>query len=222
VPGLFAAGECAGGMHGANRLGGNSLSDLLVFGHLAGVGATDYVRAQPRRPAVDMRQVEAAVTQATEPLNRPEGINPYVVTEHLQKIMDRYVNIVRERQELETALVELGEIRREIERVKAPGASQYNPGWHEAIALRSLLITAEAVTRAGLMREESRGAHTRTDFPGERDEWGQYNVVVRRGADGRMEVRKEKRLDPPVELAAVAYATLADLEGEGAAPEKGA
>jgi succinate dehydrogenase / fumarate reductase flavoprotein subunit len=222
VPGLFAAGECAGGMHGANRLGGNSLSDLLVFGHLAGVGAADYVRAQPRRPAVDMRQVEAAVQEATEPLNRPEGINPYVVTEHLQKIMDRYVNIVRERQELETALVELEELRREIARVKAPGASQYNPGWHEAIALRSLLITAEAVTRAGLLREESRGAHTRTDFPGERDEWGQYNVVVRRGADGRMEVRKEKRPDPPAELAAVAYATLADLEGDGAAPEKGA
>jgi succinate dehydrogenase / fumarate reductase flavoprotein subunit len=222
VPGLFAAGECTGGMHGANRLGGNSLSDLLVFGHLAGVGACDYVRAQARRPSIDMQQIETAVRAATEPLNRPEGINPYVVTEHLQKVMDRYVNIVRERAELETALVELENVRREVDQVKAPGASQYNPGWHEAIALRSLLITAEAVTRAGLMREESRGAHTRTDFPGERDEWGQYNVVVRRGADGRMEVRKEQRPDPPKELAAIAYATLADLEGGAAAAEKGA
>jgi succinate dehydrogenase / fumarate reductase, flavoprotein subunit len=220
VPGLFAAGECTGGMHGANRLGGNSLSDLLVFGHLAGVGAADYVRRQPRR-AVNMRDVEAAVKRATDPLNRPEGINPYMVTEHLQKVMDRYVNIVRERQELETALVELESIKREIAGVKAPGASQYNPGWHEAIALSSLVITAEAVTRAGLMREESRGAHTRVDFPGEREEWGQFNVIVRRGADGGMDVRKERRPDPPKELAAIAYATLADLEDDGAAAEKG-
>jgi succinate dehydrogenase / fumarate reductase flavoprotein subunit len=209
-------------MHGANRLGGNSLSDLLVFGHLAGVGACDYVRAQTRRPTIEMQQIETAVRAATEPLNRAEGINPYVVTEHLQKVMDRYVNIVRERAELETALVELENVRREVDQVQAPGASQYNPGWHEAIALRSLLITAEAVTRAGLMREESRGAHTRTDFPGERDEWGQYNVIVRRGADGRMEVQKEKRPDPPKELAAIAYATLADHEGGAPAAEKGA
>jgi succinate dehydrogenase / fumarate reductase flavoprotein subunit len=222
VPGLFACGECAGGMHGANRLGGNSLSDLLVFGHLAGVGAADFVRGKPGQPTVDMRQVEAAVKQATDPLNRPDGINPYVVTEHLQKVMDRYVNIVRERQELETALVELETIKGEIAAAKAPGAAQYNPGWHEAIALRSLVITAETVTRAGLVREESRGAHTRVDFPGESDEWGQYNVVVRRGSDGRMDVAREKRPDPPKELAAIAYATLADLEGDGAAEKKGA
>jgi succinate dehydrogenase / fumarate reductase flavoprotein subunit len=222
VPGLFAAGECTGGMHGANRLGGNSLSDLLVFGHLAGVGAAEYARKKTRRPTVDMRQVEAAAKRATDPLNRPEGINPYVVTEQLQKVMDRYVNIVREKAELETALVELDKLKADVSQVKAPGASQYNPGWHEAIALRSLLITAEAVTRAGLMREESRGAHTRVDFPGERDEWGQHNVVIRRAADGRMDVRKEKRPEPPKELAGIAFATLADLEGDAASQEKGA
>jgi succinate dehydrogenase / fumarate reductase flavoprotein subunit len=221
VPGLFACGECGGGMHGANRLGGNSLSDLLVFGHLAGVGAVEYVRGLRRPPAVDMRQVEAAAKRATDPLNRPDGLNPYLVTEHLQQVMDRYVNIVRDKAELETALVELDKLRDEVAQVKAPGASQYNPGWHEAIALRSLLVTAEAVTRAGLMREESRGAHTRVDFPDEREEWGQYNVVVKRGADGRMDVRREKRPPPPAELSAIAYATLADLEGGGAA-EKGA
>jgi succinate dehydrogenase / fumarate reductase flavoprotein subunit len=220
VPGLFACGECAGGMHGANRLGGNSLSDLLVFGHLAGVGACEYVRKHPKRPSVAPEHISAAVRRATEPLNRADGMNPYVVTEHLQKVMDRYVNIVRERAELETALVELDRIKREITGVKAPGASQYNPGWHEAIALNSLVLTAEAVARAGLLREESRGAHTRVDFPGERDEWGKYNVVVRRGADGAMEVRKELRPDPPQELAAIAHAALADLEGPG--DEKGA
>jgi succinate dehydrogenase / fumarate reductase flavoprotein subunit len=222
VPGLFAAGECAGGMHGANRLGGNSLSDLLVFGHLAGVGAADYVRGSSRPRTIDRRQVDAAVKRATDPLNRPDGINPYLVTEQLQKVMDRYVNIVREKGELETALVELEKLKADVSQVKAPGASQYNPGWHEAIALRSLMITAEAVTRAALVREESRGAHTRVDFPTERDEWLQYNVVVRRGSDGRMDVRKEKRPDPPKELAAIAFATLADLEGEAATTEKGA
>jgi succinate dehydrogenase / fumarate reductase flavoprotein subunit len=209
-------------MHGANRLGGNSLSDLLVFGHLAGIGAADYVRAQSRRPAADMEQITAAVKRATDPLNRAEGINPYVVTEHLQKIMDRYVNIVREKSELETAVVELDNLKREVASVKAPGAAQYNPGWHEAIALNSLVITAEAVTRAGLLREESRGAHTRVDFPGESEEWGQYNVVVRRGGDGGMDVRREKRPEPPKELAGIAYATLADLEGDGTAQGKGA
>jgi succinate dehydrogenase / fumarate reductase flavoprotein subunit len=132
------------------------------------------------------------------------------------------VNIVRQKDELEKALVELETIKHEIDQAKAPGAAQYNPGWHEAIALRSLLLTAEAVTRAGLLREESRGAHTRVDFPGESDEWLQYNVVVRRRGDGGMEVRKEKRVDPPKELAGIAYATLADLEGDGAAARKGA
>ena len=222
VPGLFGCGECTGGMHGANRLGGNSLSDLLVFGHLAGVGAVDYVRKQTTKPSVDVRQVEAAARRATEPLNRPDGFNPYVVTEHLQKVMDRYVNIVRTKEELETALVELEAIKAEIDQAKAPGASQYNPGWHEAIALRSLIITAEAVTRAGLLREESRGAHTRVDCPGESDEWVQCNVVVKHRPDGSMDVRKEKRPAPPKELAAIAYATLADLEGDAEAGSKGA
>ena len=221
VPGLFAAGECSGGMHGANRLGGNSLSDLLVFGQLAGVGARDYVKGLGKAPAVNMAQVEAAVQRATEPLNRAEGVNPYVVTEHLQHVMDRYVNIVREKGELETAVVELGKLHQEVAKVKAPGASQYNPGWHEAIALNSLMITAEAVTRAALLREESRGGHTRVDFPGESEEWVKVNVVVKRNADGSMDVRKETRPQPPAELAKIAYATLEELEGP-AAQEKGA
>ena len=221
VPGLFAAGECSGGMHGANRLGGNSLSDLLVFGQLAGVGARDYVKGLGKAPAVNMAQVEAAVQRATEPLNRAEGVNPYVVTEHLQHVMDRYVNIVREKGELETAVVELGKLHQEVAKVKAPGASQYNPGWHEAIALNSLMITAEAVTRAALLREESRGGHTRVDFPGESEEWVKVNVVVKKSADGSMDVRKETRPQPPAELAKIAYATLEELEGP-AAQEKGA
>jgi succinate dehydrogenase / fumarate reductase flavoprotein subunit len=222
VPGLFAAGECSGGMHGANRLGGNSLSDLLVFGQLAGVGARDYIRGLGKGPAIDQGQVDAAARRATTPLNRAEGVNPYVVTEHLQKVMDRYVNIVRERGELETALVELDKLKQEVAQVKAPGASQYNPGWHEAIALGSLMITAESVTRAALLREESRGGHTRTDFPGESDEWVKVSVVCSKAADGSMDVRKETRPQPPAELARIAYASLEELEGPGAASAKGA
>ncbi len=221
VPGLFACGECSGGMHGANRLGGNSLSDLLVFGHLSGIGAADFVRGRAKPPVTDMAQIEAAVRRATDPLNRAEGINPYVVTEHLQKVMDRYVNIVRQQDELEIALVELEALKAEVAQVKAPGAAQYNPGWHEAIALSSLMITAEAVTRAALVREESRGGHTRTDFPGEREEWQKVNVIVKRGADGQMEVRKEVRPAPPPELAKIALATLEELEGSGAAAAPG-
>jgi succinate dehydrogenase flavoprotein subunit len=223
VPGLFAAGECSGGMHGANRLGGNSLSDLLVFGHLAGVGAHNYVRGLGKGPTINMAHVEAAAKRATTPLNRPDGFNPYVVTDHLQHVMDRYVNIVRQKDELETAIVELEKLKHEVAQVKAPGASQYNPGWHEAIALGSLMITAESVTRAALMREESRGGHTRVDFPAETEEWVKVNVVVKKGAGGQMDVRKETRPEPPADLAKVAYASLDELEGTGAAaPKKGA
>ncbi len=214
VPGLFAAGECVGGMQGANRLGGNSLSDLLVFGWLAGKAASDYARKLPSLPAMDAGQVARCRQRATDVLNRPEGNNPFVVTEDLQRVMDRYVNIVRTKDELETALREIERIKQDIDRVKAPGASQYNPGWHEALSLRKLIVVAEAVTRAALVREESRGAHSRLDFPGEREEWGKLNVVVKKGGDGTMEVRKEPRPAPPPELAAIAYATLEELEGK--------
>jgi succinate dehydrogenase / fumarate reductase flavoprotein subunit len=212
VPGLFAAGECTGGMHGANRLGGNSLSDLLVFGCLAGKGAADYVRGLKASPAIDPDSVEQARRRATDVLNRAEGENPYLISEELQELMNRYVNIVRVKDELETGIIGLERVKEKASRVKANGASQYNPGWHEALALRNLLITAEAVTRAALIREESRGAHTRFDFPGERDDWGKRNVIVRKGPNG-MEARVEERPEPPKELAAIANATLEELEG---------
>ncbi len=167
VPGLFACGECCGGMHGANRLGGNSLSDLLVFGRLAGVGAVNYVNSLSSVPKISDSQVNEIISNATDILNRETGTNPYLVHEALQEIMNRYVNIVRTKEELETALEKLEEIKKDAAKVKAAGTSQYNPGWHEALSLQSLIISAEAVTRGALMREESRGAHTRIDFPGE-------------------------------------------------------
>ena len=211
VPGLFACGECAAGLHGANRLGGNSLSDLLVFGQLAGGGAHAYVRELDRRPSVDDAQVDAIVRRATDILNRESGANPYLIHERLQQVMQQYVGIVRTEEDLMKGLMELDALKAEAAGVKAHGASQYNPGWHEALDLHSLLITSEAVARAALMRQESRGAHTRLDYEGERDEWGRYNIVIAR-ADHGMRVEKVARPDPPETLAAIAFATLEELE----------
>ena len=215
VPGLFAAGECSAGMHGANRLGGNSLSDLVVFGRLAGLGAAGYVRALHKAPRVSDEQVTAIRRRATAILNREEGTNPYLIQEDLQNVMGRYVGIVRTEEELRTALQELERLKADAARVKANGASQYNPGWHTALDLRALLITAEAVTRAARLRQESRGGHTRLDFPGESDAWLKKNVVIRKGRDG-MEAQAVERPAPPKDLADLAYATLEQLEGPDA------
>jgi succinate dehydrogenase / fumarate reductase flavoprotein subunit len=211
VPGLFAAGECGAGLHGANRLGGNSLSDLLVFGKLAGTGAAEYIRGLSATPTAPSDQILAGVRRATDILKRDSGTNPYVLHDKLTETMQANVGIIREKAELEKALVDLAALNKEAETMKAPGTSQYNPGWHEALSMKSLLITSEVVARAALMREESRGAHTRNDFPGEREEWVQYNVIVKKGANG-MEVEKRKRPDPPPHLKEIAHAKIEDLE----------
>jgi succinate dehydrogenase / fumarate reductase flavoprotein subunit len=211
VPGLFAAGECGAGLHGANRLGGNSLSDLLVFGKLAGTGAAEYVKGLATPPAATDDQIVAGVRRATEILKRDTGTNPYVLHEKLTETMQANVGIIREKAELEKALVDLEGLKKEAETMKAPGTSQYNPGWHEALSMKSLLITSEVVARAALMREESRGAHTRNDFPGEREEWVQYNVIVKKGPNG-VEIEKRKRAEPPPKLKEIAYAKIEDLE----------
>jgi succinate dehydrogenase / fumarate reductase flavoprotein subunit len=212
VAGLFACGECAAGLHGANRLGGNSLSDLIVFGKLAGTGAGAYVKALSASPQVNDDQVGGAVRRATEILRRETGTNPYLLHEELEKTMGAHVGIVRTKDELEKGIVELEGLKEKAKTLKAPGASQYNPGWHEAIAMRSLLITSEAVARAALMREESRGAHTRIDFPGERDEWLKYNIVIKKAKDGTMSVEKVERPPGPPHLVAIAQAKIEDLE----------
>ena len=211
VPGLFACGECAAGLHGANRLGGNSLSDLIVFGKLAGDGAKDYIGSLSATPKPVNDQVEAAIRRATEVLNRAEGTNPYLLHGKLEETMSKGVGIVRKKDELETAISELEALKEEAKSMKAPGASQYNPGWHEALSMRSLLVTSEAVTRAALMREESRGAHTRLDHPGESAEWVKYNVIIKKGASG-MEVEKRAKPEGAPGLVAIANAKIEDLE----------
>jgi len=212
VPGLFACGECAAGLHGANRLGGNSLSDLIVFGKLAGDGAKAYIGALSSTPKTQDDQITASIRRATEILNRETGENPYLLHADLEKTMAKGVGIVRKADELETAIAELEELKVKAKTMKAPGASQYNPGWHEALSMQSLLVTSEAVTRAALMREESRGAHTRLDHPGESAEWVKYNVIVKKGADGKMEVEKRPKPEGPANLVAIANAKIEDLE----------
>ena len=212
VPGLFACGECAAGLHGANRLGGNSLSDLIVFGKLAGVGAAQYVRGLSIAPKADADQIRDRFREATACLNRESGPNPYLVHEKLQSIMGSHVGIVRTDADLTEGIDALEALTSEVATVKAPGASQYNPAWHEALSVTSLLMISKAITRAAHMRQESRGAHTRLDYEGERSEWLDYNIVVKQAQDGSMEVNKVKRAEPPKHLAAIAYATIEDLE----------
>ena len=214
VPGLFACGECGGGLHGANRLGGNSLSDLLVFGRLAGVGAVEYARKLSSAPQIVKEEVEKYMLNATDILNREKGNNPYLLHEKLQEVMQENAGILRTEEKLKTALVELEKLNKEAETVKAAGSSQYNPGWHEALSMHSMLISSEVVTRAALMRKESRGGHTREDFFSEDKEWEKYNIVVRKGTDGKMEVEKVLRPEPDAELKRIANSSIEDLEAE--------
>ncbi len=212
VPGLFACGECGAGMHGANRLGGNSLSDLIVFGRLAGKCAAEYARSLSSTPQADAERVKLAVRGATEILNRESGENPYLLHEKLQDVMEEGVGIVREEEDLKKGVLGIEELKERAKNMKAHGTSQYNPGWHEALSMRSMLVTAEAVARAALIRQESRGAHTRADYEGERDEWVKYNIVSRKGADGNMEVEKVLRPAPVKYLEEIANSKIEDLE----------
>jgi succinate dehydrogenase / fumarate reductase flavoprotein subunit len=199
VPGLFAAGEVAGGLHGANRLGGNSLSDLLVFGRRAGLGAAAHAKAHPGDPRVDASEVEAIAAEVLAPFDRSGGENPYAVHDALQDMMGTYVGIARNADDLNTALTELEGLRARAGRVGVANHRQYNPGWHVALDLRHLLTVSEAVTRAALERRESRGAHTRVDHPDSDTSFATVNVVVRRQGD-TMAVAREPIPPMPDEL----------------------
>ena len=214
VPGLFACGECSGGMHGANRLGGNSLSDLLVFGKLSGEGAANYIEQMKSNPTTDDSQIKLIIRNATDILNRDSGKNPYLLHEQLQEIMQNNVGIVRTEELLTDGIDELEKLKESFKKIKADGACQFNPGWHEAIALRNLLITSEAVAQAALMRQESRGAHTRVDHPEEKREWLNYNIVLRKNKDGSMVSEKIEREVPEKDLERIANLTIEEVEEE--------
>jgi succinate dehydrogenase / fumarate reductase flavoprotein subunit len=199
VPGLFAAGEAAGGMHGANRLGGNSLSDLLVFGLRAGRYAAEYAKGLPELPAVDERQVDAVAREALLPFERSEGENPYTLQQDLQDCMQDLVGIIRTEGELKSALERIASLRERAGRVRVEGNRQYNPGWHLALDLPSMLTVAECVTLAALERRESRGAHTRDDYPKPDPEFGKLKMVLRR-RDEELVVAREPLAEMPDDL----------------------
>jgi succinate dehydrogenase / fumarate reductase flavoprotein subunit len=188
VGGLYAAGEVAGGMHGANRLGGNSLSDLLVFGARTGAAAAAYA-ADVEQPHLDPVEVRTAIAALAEPLERTEGEDPYAIARDLQDMMQRLVGIFRQEADLDEALGALEVLRERWRSARATGDRTYNPGWHLVFELDHLLTVSEAITRSARSRTESRGAHSRLDYTGTDDVgWGRVNNVVARATDGSMTV----------------------------------
>jgi succinate dehydrogenase / fumarate reductase, flavoprotein subunit len=200
VPGLFAAGEVAAGLHGANRLGGNSLSDLLVFGRRAGRYAAEFAKSNSAA-AIDEAELQTAAAAALEPFERgPGGENPYEVQFDLQNTMQDLVGIVRMESEMQRALEEIGKLRQRVDRAGITGNREYNNGWHTAIDVGNLLIVSEAVTRAALLRKESRGAQFREDFPAKDAEWGNFNIVIKPRPGGEMLVERRALAPLPAEL----------------------
>jgi succinate dehydrogenase / fumarate reductase, flavoprotein subunit len=185
VVGLFAAGEVAGGMHGSNRLGGNSLSDLLVFGRRAGEGASAYVKSLGGTyPAITDAQLEDATRTALAPFESEDGENPYTLHQELQQVMNDLVGIIRKQSEVEDALTRLQDLKRRAQTITVEGHRQFNPGWHLALDLRNMLPICECIARAALLREESRGGHTRDDYPKMSSTWRKVNLICSLGGDG--------------------------------------
>jgi succinate dehydrogenase / fumarate reductase flavoprotein subunit len=202
VPGLFAAGEVAGGMHGSNRLGGNSLSDLLVFGRRAGLYAALYAKDRGGVLTVDTSDIESVVRELLEPLARADGENPYAIQADLQETMQTLVGLIRTERELKEALRKIETLKERSRRVRVEGGRTYNPGWHTALDLRSLLCVAECCATAALERRESRGGHTRDDHPYMDDAWGKVHVVLRL-KNGTLQWSREPLPEMPTELRAL-------------------
>src|ERR1700716_4249538 len=198
VPGLFAAGEAAAGLHGANRLGGNSLSDLLVFGRRAGCAAAQHAK-EVAAAKLDDGEISVGESEALSAFQRQGGENPYAVHRDLQTVMQNLVGIFRVREDMEKALVELAKLKERAAHTSIEGSRMFNPGWHMAIELKSMLTVSEAVTRSALIREESRGAHSRIDFPELSPEWGKKNNIMWRDGSA-MGLRQDTRPEMPAEL----------------------
>jgi succinate dehydrogenase / fumarate reductase flavoprotein subunit len=202
VPGLFAAGEAAAGLHGANRLGGNSLSDLLVFGRRAGEAAARHAKGAGTPPVADSGQIEEAEREMLAPFERPDGESPYAIHHDLQETMQNLVGIFRSADDLKRGLSEIDRLKERLARVRVEGSRLFNPGWHLARDLKSLLTVSEAVARSALERQESRGAHSRIDYPGLDPEWGKRNNIVARDGES-MRLFQRPILEMPADLAAL-------------------
>jgi succinate dehydrogenase / fumarate reductase flavoprotein subunit len=190
IPGLFAAGECGAGLHGANRLGGNSLSDLLVFGKRAGEHAAKFAK-ENKAGVVDEKQIAAISKWALEPFERENGDSPFDVQNALQGMMQQLVGIVRTETEMQRAKEHLILMQQRAANVSVTGNREFNPGWHTALDLNNMLIASEAITMAALQRKESRGAHFREDYPEKDPNCGKYNLVIKKDTDGKMTIREE-------------------------------
>jgi succinate dehydrogenase / fumarate reductase flavoprotein subunit len=201
VPGLFAAGECGAGLHGANRLGGNSLSDLLVFGKRAGEFAARFASGQPAA-GVDENQAQRAIREALAPFERHSNgaAGPYQIQHELQATMQDLVGIVRAEAEMRQAIETVARLREKASQAGVAGNREYNPGWHTALDLKNLLTFSEAITRAALERKESRGAHARQDYPDKDPEFGKVNIVIRKGEGGTMQVTRQPITPVPPHL----------------------
>jgi succinate dehydrogenase / fumarate reductase flavoprotein subunit len=202
VPGLFAAGECAGGLHGANRLGGNSLSDLIVFGKIAGEYAAKYAK-EHGAGEIHADQIEAAAKELLAPFERAQGENPYTIQHELQEFMQELVGIVRIEAEMVQALEKIEALKVRAANVSVTGNRDYNSGWHTAIDLGNLLLISEAVTKAAIERKESRGAQFRDDYPKKEDEYGKFNLVCKQGAGGKVELERLPTTPVPADLKAI-------------------
>jgi succinate dehydrogenase / fumarate reductase flavoprotein subunit len=199
VPGLFAAGEAAAGLHGANRLGGNSLSDLLVFGQRAGAAAAEYATKQGSA-IPDAGEVNQAVKDALAPFERTTGESPYAVQQDLQKMMQNWAGIVRTEADMLRAAEGLGKLRERATKVGVPGNREYNPGWHTALDLRHLLTVSEVIVASALARKESRGGHFRDDYPEKRAEFAGSNFVATKDAGGTLALKPVAIAPMPDEL----------------------
>jgi succinate dehydrogenase / fumarate reductase flavoprotein subunit len=199
LPGLFACGECAVGVNGANRLGGNSLSDLLVFGKRAGEFAAKFAK-ESGATRIDAGQVEEAARWALAPFDRQGAEGPFQVQQDLQELMQDQVGIVRQEEEMQRALQSLAALRERASRVRVTGNREYNPGWHAALDLHNLLTVSEAITRTALARKESRGGHFRDDYPGMDARFGKLNFLARKGPDGQMQLEEATIPEMPAEL----------------------
>ena len=209
VPGLFAAGECSGGLHGANRLGGNSLSDLLVFGRRAGEGATEYVKSNGYSTEIDSSQIDTEKQRVLEPLERQDGENPYELQQQVQEAMMEHANLMRNEDSLQEGLEKILEVKERVPNVKAQGSTLFNPGWHASQDIRYLTQISEIILRAALERKERRGAQWRLDYDGPSDELGKINFIVTKGEQGEIDIERREITPMPEHLS-----RLFDEEGD--------
>jgi succinate dehydrogenase / fumarate reductase flavoprotein subunit len=215
VPGLFAAGECAGGLHGANRLGGNSLSDLLVFGRRAGEGAAEYVKSNGYSTEIDSSQIDTEKQRVLEPLERQEGENPYELQQKVQEAMMEHANLMRNEDSLQEGLEKILEVKERVPNVKAQGSTLFNPGWHASQDIRYLTQISEIILRTALERTERRGAQWRLDYDGPSDELGKINFIVTKGEQGEIDIERREITPMPEHLS-----RLFDEEGDAQVPDE--